>query len=79
MDASILPLLNAFYGMLKDRPDLFITVLALLLWILERGERKAMTLKNLELVAKMQDQNNDTNELLGQIRFLLEVLTKGRR
>lgn len=79
MESSVLSLLNTFYGMLKDRPDLVVTVLLLLLWYLERGERKAMTLKNLELVAKMHDQNNDTNDLLGQIRFLLEVLTKGRR
>lgn len=79
MDATILPVLNTLYGLLKDRPDLAITVILLAMWLLERSERKAMTSKNFDLIGKMQDQNKDTNDLLGQIRFLLEVLTKGRR
>lgn len=79
MDASILQFLNLFYGMLKERPDLFVTVFAILSWYLERTERKSMTKSNLELIAKMHEQNQDTNTLLENIKLLLEVLTKGRR
>jgi len=75
---DVLQFLNLVYGILKDRPDLFVTVFASLLWFLERNERKSMTKSNLELIAKMHDQNQDTNTLLENIKFLLEMLTKGR-
>ena len=70
---------EALYGVLKDRPDLFITALLLFYALGERAERKNMTTKNLDLVQKMHDQNGDTNDLLNQIKFLLELLTKGRK
>lgn len=73
-----LELFKVLYEVLKDRPDLFLTAALLLGLLNERSERKAQQKKNSELVDKMHDQNSDTNELLGQIRFLLEMLTKGR-
>jgi len=79
MDATILPIWNALYEVLKDRPDLFISALILMYALSERAERKTMSKQNLELTSKMHEQNTDTNELLGQIKFLLELLTKGRR
>lgn len=69
---------STLYDILKSRPDLFVTALLLLAYISERSERKAQTKVNLDLVSKMGKQNMETNESLGQIRFLLEVLTKGR-
>lgn len=78
MDAALLEIFNTLYGVVRDRPELSLTAFVLMLYLLERSERKAMTSKNFELTEKMADQNKDTNELLGQIKFLLELLTKGR-
>lgn len=70
--------LKFLYEVLKDRPELFGVVL-LTVWVyLERAERKNLQKQNSSLLDKMQDHNKDTNELLGQIKFLLEVLTRGR-
>lgn len=79
MDAASIELFDTLYAVLKDRPDLFFTALLLVLYILERGERKSQTKTNFDLTHKMHDQNKDTSELLGQIKFLLELLTKGRK
>lgn len=75
MDAYI----STFIDILKSRPDLALTV-GLLFWgWTERSERIKMTNKNFDLTDKMHEQNKDSNELLGQIKFLLEQLTKGRK
>jgi hypothetical protein len=74
-----LEIFTRLYDILKERPDLFFVAAILLYALSERSERKTQQKKNGELVDKMHEQNIDTNELLGQIRFLLELLTKGRR
>jgi hypothetical protein len=79
MEGAVIPVLNTLYGMLKDRPDLFITVVLLAAYLTEKSERKSITTKYLELVGKMHSQNEETNKVLDHIKFLLEVLTKGRR
>ena len=67
------------YDILRERPDLFFAAALLMYALSERSERKTQQKKNGELVDKMHAQNIDTNELLGQIRFLLELLTRGRQ
>jgi hypothetical protein len=79
MEAGSLEIFHTLYDILKDRPDLFIAAILLVSWLLERSERKQQIEKNDELIGKMHDQNKDTAELLGQIKFLLELLTKGRK
>jgi hypothetical protein len=76
---EVLQLFEVLYGVLKDRPDLFFTAGLIILYLLERSERKTMGDKNFELTGKMHEQNQDTNDLLGQIKYLLELLTKGRK
>lgn len=66
------------YEVLKDRPELFASVI-LLFWIyLERSERKNLQRQYSALLDKMQEANKDTNDLLAQIKFLLEILLKGK-
>lgn len=77
MDAGGLDL-KFMYEVLKDRPDLFLSIVLLLWAWSERSERKNLQTKLADLVNKMQEQNSDTNELLGQIKFLLDILTRGR-
>jgi len=79
MDEPLISMFNTLYEVLKSRPDLFFTAFLLMLYLTEKAERKTMTKRNFELTEKMADQNKDTNELLGQIKFLLELLTKGRK
>jgi hypothetical protein len=76
---ELLPVFNLLYGILRDRPDLLFTALLMMGYVMERAERKDSQKKNFELVERMHEQSKDTNELLGNIRFLLEIITKGRK
>lgn len=78
MEAGGLAFFNTLYEVLKSRPDLFITALLLFGYLAERAERKTQTKGNSDLASKMHKQNQETNESLNQIKFLLEILTKGR-
>lgn len=71
---SVGPLLE----ILKDRPDLFITAFLLVIWWLERGERKAQQKVNAELQVKILDQVGESKSALIEIRSLLQILTRGR-
>lgn len=66
------------YEVLRDRPELGIVVVSIVAWYMERSERRTLQQDNIKLVDKLATQNADTNELLGHIKFLLEMLTRSR-
>lgn len=63
---------------LKDRPDLFITAFLLVMWWLERSERRAQQNENTELQTKMLESIGETKSALIEIRALLQIFTRGR-
>lgn len=71
---SVGPLLD----ILKERPDLFLTAFLVIIWWLERTERRTQQKVNSELQTKMLDQISETKSALTEIRALLQILTRGR-
>lgn len=66
------------FKVLTEQKELFIYAILLAYGLSQRQELKAQQDRNSTLQDKMLDQTAETNDLLGQFKVLLEVLTRGR-
>lgn len=64
---------------LAEQREYFVYALLLAYGLSQRQEVKTQQDRNTKLQDKMLEQTADTNDLLGQFKVLLEVLTRGRK
>jgi hypothetical protein len=67
------------FKVLQEQRELFVYAILLAYGLSQRHEVRALQDRNTKLQDKMLDQTAETNDLLGQFKVLLEVLTRGRR
>lgn len=64
---------------LTEQREIFTYALLLAYGLSQKIEVKNQQDRNTKLQDKMLEQTAETNDLLGQFKVLLEVLTRGRR